>query len=43
MWDHIQHVRWILARHPDDRPTSCLAIKNNRVVFLLLTLKGDPE
>ena len=42
MWDHIHHVRWVVARYLDDRPNSCLVIENNRVVFLLLTLKGGP-
>lgn len=35
-------MRWLVARYLDDKPNSCLAIANNRVVFLLLTLKGDP-
>ena len=26
-----------------DRPNSCLQIEYNRVVFVLMTLKGDPE
>jgi len=43
VWDHIRHVRWVLVRYLEDRPTSYLAIKDNRVVFLLLTMKGDPE
>ena len=42
VWDYIQYVRWVGARYLDDRPNSCLAIENNRVVVLLLTLKGDP-
>ena len=36
-------MRWVLARYLEDRPNSCLGIENNRVVFLLLTLKGDLE
>jgi len=43
VWDHIRCVRWVLARYLNDRPNSCLGIENNRVVFLLMTLKGDPE
>jgi len=42
VWDHIRHVRWVVARYLDDGPNSCLAIDDNRVVFLMLTLKGDP-
>ena len=43
VWDHIEHVRWVLARYLEDVPHSCLRIKDNRELFLLLTLKGDPE
>ena len=43
VWDHIRHVRWVLARYLGDRPNSCLESEYNRVVFVLLTVKGDPE
>ena len=43
MWGHIRHVRWVLARYLDDVLNSCLRIEDNRVIFLLLTSKGDPE
>jgi len=43
MWDHIRHVRWVLASCIEDVPHSCLRIEDNRVIFLLLSLKGDPE
>jgi len=42
-WDPIWHVRWVFARYLDDVPNSYLRIKDNRVIFLLLTLKGDLE
>jgi len=43
LWDHIRHVKWVLARHLEDVPHCCLRIEDNRVIFLLLTLKGDLE
>ena len=42
VWDHIRHVRWVLARYQEDVPHSCLRVEDNRVIFLLLTLRGDP-
>jgi len=43
VWDHIWPVRWVLPRYLEDVPNSCLRIEDNRVIFQLLTLKGDPE
>jgi len=43
VWDHIRCMRGVLARYMEDMPNSCPGIENNRVVFLLLTLMGDPE
>ena len=43
VWDHIWHVRWVLARYIEDTPHNCLRIEDNRVIFLLLTMKGDPQ
>ena len=43
VWDHIRHVMWVLTRYVGDRPNNCLESDYNWVVFVLLTLKGDPE
>ena len=43
VWDHIWHVRWVLPRYLEDVSHSCLRIKDNQVIFLLLTLKGGPR
>ena len=32
----------MLARYQEDVPHSCLRVEDNRVIFLLLTLRGDP-
>jgi len=32
-----------LAKYLEDMPNSYLKIEDNQVVFLLLTLKGDPQ
>ena len=40
--DYVRHMRWVLARYLEDVPHSYLRIEDNRVIFLLLTLRGDP-
>ena len=40
LWDHIRHVKWVLARYLEDVLNGCLRIENNWVIFLLLTRKG---
>ena len=41
VWEHIRNVRWAIVRYLDNVPNSCLRFEDNKVLFILLTLKAD--
>ena len=41
--EHIRNVRQEIARYLEDVPNSCLRFEDNKALFILLTLKGDPK
>ena len=43
MVDHIQRVQEVIHKYLDDVPNSYLRLGENRALFFLLTLRGDPE
>ena len=43
VWVHIRNVQWAIARYLEDVPNSCLRFEDNKVLVILLTLKGDPQ
>ena len=36
-------MRWEIAKYLEEVPNNCLRFEDNKTLFILLTLKGDPK